>query len=213
MVILGLTGSIGMGKTTAATMFRSLGVPVYDSDAVVHGLLGPGGAAVAAVAEAFPGVVKKGVIDREALGARVFADQAALRALEAILHPLVRAGQNRFLRRAAARRDAVVVLDVPLLFETRDDINCDATVVVSAPRFIQESRVLSRPGMTRETLDGILGRQMPDAEKRRRADFVVASGLGRAVTLRRLKEIVLLMRNRRGAKWPPPVDTGLSAGH
>lgn len=205
-VILGLTGSIGMGKTTAAGMFRRLGVPVYDADAEIHRLLGPPGpggscgAGVAAVGAAFPGVVVDGApgaaasIDRAALGALVFDDAPALARLEAILHPLARAGQRRFLRAMARRRVPLAVLDIPLLFETGGDARCDAVVVVSAPRFLQERRVLSRPGMTRERLAAILARQMDDREKRRRADFVVPTGLGRAATLKDLRAIVTLLR-------------------
>jgi dephospho-CoA kinase len=204
MVILGLTGSIGMGKSTAADMFRKLGVPVHDSDAEVHRLLAPGGRAVAPVETAFPGTIVDGGVDRARLGQRVFADAAALARLEAIIHPMVAEVRNRFLARCAARRVALVVLDIPLLFETGNDRSCDATVVVSAPRFLQQARVLARAGMTRRKLADILARQMPDADKRRRADFVVPSNLGRAVTLRRLKEIVRLLAGRKGAKWPPP---------
>ena len=203
MVIVGLTGSIGMGKTTAAAMLRRLGVPVHDSDAVVHEFLGPGGRAVAEIDRDFPSVVRDGAVDRRALGERVFGDDAALRKLEAIVHPLVHEAQLRFLKQAAARRDRLVVLDIPLLFEIGGDARCDATIVVSAPPFLQKARVLSRAGMTRETFERILARQIPDSEKRRRADFVVPSGLGRGPTLRRLKQIVTLLRDRRGRKWPP----------
>ena len=204
MVILGLTGSIGMGKSTAAAMFRKLGVPVHDSDAEVHRVLAPGGRAVEPVEAAFPGVTVDGGIDRALLRGKVFGDSEAPTRLETIIHPMVADVRHRFLARCASRRVALVVLDIPLLYETENDRYCDATVVVSAPRFLQEARVLSRPGMTRETLDGILARQMPDTEKRRRADFVVPSNLGRAVTLRRLKEIVTLLAKRKGRKWPPP---------
>ncbi len=204
MIILGLTGSIGMGKSTAAGMFRDLRVPVHDSDAEVHRALAPGGRAVAPVEAAFPGVAVDGGVDRARLGERVFANPEALARLEAIIHPMVAEVRARFLARCAARRAALVVLDIPLLFETGNDRYCDATVVVSAPRFLQEARVLARPGMTRETMAGILARQMPDAEKRRRADFVVPSNQGRAVTLRRLKDIVKLLAKRKGGKWPPP---------
>ncbi len=194
MVILGLTGSIGMGKTTAAGMFRYLGIPVQDSDAVVHHLLGPGGGAVAKIDTAFPGVVEDGAVNRKTLGERVFGDPDALKALEVIVHPLVRQARGKFLKRTAARRQRIVVLDFPLLFETDGEEICDVIVVVSAPRFLQEARVLARSGMTREKLDGVLARQMSDSEKRRRADFVVSTGLGRAVTLRRLKQIVTLVQ-------------------
>ena len=191
MIVLGLTGSVGMGKSTAAAMLRRLGIAVHDSDAAVHRLLAPKGAAVAAVAAAFPGVRRKdGGIDRPALGARVFADPAALRRLERILHPLVRLSQQRFLARARARRRKLVVLDIPLLFESGGAQRCDKVAVVSAPAFLQRARVLARPGMTEARFAAILAQQMPDAEKRRRADYVVASGLGRAFTFRRLRRIV-----------------------
>lgn len=204
MVILGLTGSIGMGKTTAADMLRGMGIPVYDSDAAVHGLLSPGGEAVEAIRAAFPDVITpEGGVDRQALGRRVFGDPQALRVLESIIHPRVRRIQDQFLRRAAARREPIVVLDVPLLFETEGDQRCDAVVVVSSPAFLQRQRVLSRPGMTPEKLAGILGQQVPDTEKKRRADFVVSTNLGKHLTLRRLKEIVRLMRSRKGTHWPP----------
>ena len=203
MIVLGLTGSIGMGKSTAAGMLRRMGVPVCDSDAVVHELLGPGGAAVAPVGRAFGGVVKGGAVDRAALGRRVFSDPQALKRLEAIVHPLVRAAQDAFLKRMAARREPVVVLDVPLLFEVGTDALCDATIVVTAPRFLQDQRVLRRPGMTRERMEGALARQMPDREKRRRANFVVQTGLGKRETLNRLTDIVTLAQDWRPAKWPP----------
>ena len=203
MIVLGLTGSIGMGKSTASAMFRQMGIPVYDSDSSVHVVLGKGGAAVGPIGAAFPGVVIDGAVDRQALGKRVFGDDAALKTLEAIVHPLVRQVQDNFLKRCAARRCPLVVLDIPLLFEVRLDIRCDAAIVVSAPAFIQAARVLARPGMTREKFDGILARQMPDANKRRRADFVVPSGRGKAETLRRLTRIARLMRNAAPACWPP----------
>jgi dephospho-CoA kinase len=191
MIILGLTGSLGMGKSTAAGMFRRLGIPVHDSDAAVHRLLGRRGGAVAAVAAAFPGAKRAdGAIDRPALGARVFGDEAALRRLERILHPLVRRSQQRFLAAARARRAPLVVLDVPLLFETQGERRCDAVVVVSAPAFLQRQRVMARPGMSDARLRAVLEKQMPDREKRRRADFVLPSGLGRAVTFRRIKRLV-----------------------
>src|SRR5215472_14406505 len=148
MVIVGLTGSIGMGKSTAAAMLRDMGVPVYDADAAVHALQAPGGAALPAIEAAFPGVVKAGVLDRQALGARVFGNPAALRRLEAIVHPLVGQRQRAFLKRAARQRAPLVVLDIPLLFEGRGERRIDATLVVSAPAFLQRRRVLARPGMT-----------------------------------------------------------------
>ena len=203
MVILGLTGSIAMGKSTAAAMLRRLGVAVCDSDAIVHRLLAKGGKAVPAVGRAFGGVVKGGAVDHGLLARRVFDDGEALARLESILHPLVHEAQTRFLKRAAARRDRLVVLDVPLLYETGGEARCDAVIVVSAPRFLQVGRALGRPGMSRERLDGIDARQMPDAEKRRRADFVVDTGSGRRRTLRQLRRIVTMAATRPGAKWPP----------
>jgi len=205
MVILGLTGSIAMGKTTAARVFRRLGVPVYDADAAVHRVMGPGGEAVASIAKAFPDVVTNGAVDRQALGAIVFKDKAALVRLEGIVHPIVRRAQDKFLRRHSARRARLVVLDIPLLLESGGHRRVDAVVVVSAPLFIQAQRVLARPGMTRGRLKGILERQMPDREKRRRADFVVTTGLGKRVSLRKLIHIVKVMRAQRGLYWPPRV--------
>jgi len=189
-VIIGLTGSIGMGKSTAARMFRDLGIPVFDADATVHVLLGHGGDAVAAVEEAFPGVVKEGAVDRGELGRRVFGDNAALRRLERIIHPRVFRAERRFIAKAMRERKRMVVRDVPLLFETGGDRRCDVTVVVSAPAHMQAQRVLARPGMTREKFEAIRAKQMPDAQKRRRADFVVPSGLGRGLTRRAVTGIV-----------------------
>ena len=203
MKVLGLTGSIGMGKTTAANMLRRLGVPVHDSDAAVHRLLGRGGAAVPLIAREFPGSVREGAVDRAALGAIVFRDTTALRRLEAILHPLVQRSQRRFLASCAARRIPVAVLDIPLLYETGGERRVDAVIVVTAPPATQRARVLARPGMTREKLAGILTRQMPDREKRRRADYVVATSLGRAHTLRGLRRIVTLAKSIPGRHWPP----------
>lgn len=207
MIILGLTGSIGMGKSTAARMFQQMGVPVCDSDAIVHQLLGSGGKAVEPIGRTFDGVVADGAVNRPALGQQVFADPAALKALEKILHPLVQEAQAVFLTQAAARRTRMVVLDVPLLFEVGTAACCDAVIVVTASRFLQEQRVLGRPGMTREKLAGALARQMPDCEKRRRADFVVQTGNGRRYTLNRLREIVTLTKQRRGENWPPRCAT------
>lgn len=194
MRILGLTGSIGMGKSTAAAMLRRLGVPVHDADATVHRLLARGGKAVGAVAAAFPGVVRDGTVDRAALGARVFGQPAELRRLEAILHPLVRRAEADFLKIQRRRRAPLVVLDIPLLFETGGGARCDAVAVVSCPAFLQEQRVLRRPNMSRARLAAIRAQQMPDAEKRRRADWVVPTGAGRAAALRDLRRIVTLLR-------------------
>jgi dephospho-CoA kinase len=203
MIVIGLTGSIGMGKTTAAGMLKSLGVPVHDSDAAVHMLMGPGGRAVPAIEKAFPGVVTDGAVDRKELGARVFGKPEELRRLERILHPMVAEEKGKFLRLWASRRRPMVALDVPLLFETKGDRHCDATILVSAPPFIQALRVLRRPGMTRERLEHIRAQQMPEAEKKRRADFIVPTGLGYRLTLMHLGEIVDFLSQFRGAHWPP----------
>ncbi|MCP4327010.1 MAG: dephospho-CoA kinase [Alphaproteobacteria bacterium] len=203
MMIVGLTGSIGMGKTMAAVQLRRLGIRVYDADAGVHALMSDGGGAMAAIADAFPDAVSGGAVDRTALGEIVYADAAALRRLESIVHPLVRQGEAAFLRRAAIDRVAMVVLDIPLLFETGGDRRVDATMVVSAPAFLQAQRVLRRPGMTHERLERIRRQQMPDAEKRRRADFVIHTGLGKDQSLRELKAAVSVLARRKGRHWPP----------
>ena len=203
MLILGLTGSIGMGKTTAAHDFRRLGLPVHDADATVHDLLGAGGSAVPAVSAAFPGVEGAGAIDRKRLGARVFGKTDELRRLEAILHPMVADNKSQFIKRASRRGAMLVVLDVPLLFETGGDAACDAVATVSAPDFVQAHRVLERPGMCRNRLDQILAQQMPDAEKRRRSDFVIPTGLGRLESLRTIRKIITKVSSWPARHWPP----------
>ncbi len=204
MFVLGLTGSIGMGKSTAAEMLRRLGIPVQAADAVVHELYAPGGAAVRPVAAAFPGVTDAaGGIDRAALSRRVIGDKAALAKLERIVHPLVGTARDEFLRAMARRGERLVVLDIPLMFEGGLERFCDSVIVVSAPRFVQEARVMARPGMTADKLARLLAQQMPDAEKRGRADFVVPTGAGRNHTLRRLKEIVEDVGSRRPLPGPP----------
>jgi dephospho-CoA kinase len=190
VIVLGLTGSIAMGKSTAASMFRRLGVPVWDADGVVHALFGRGGAAVVGVSAAFPGVVRDGRVDREALGRRVFGDPAALVRLEDIVHPLVYAEQRRFLARQRRAGRRLVVLDVPLLFESDGDRACDKVAVVSAPALVQRQRLRQRPGMDEARIQAILARQMPDADKRSRADFVIPTGLGRACSMRAIARIV-----------------------
>ena len=202
MLVVGLTGSIGMGKSTATRLLRRMQVPVYDADAAVHAVQAPGGEALPAIEAAFPGSVKNGVLDRAALGARVFADPAALRRLEAIVHPLVQQRQRAFLKRHAARRTPVVVLDIPLLFEGNGHRRVDATIVVSAPHWLQRRRVLARPGMTEEKLNGILKQQTPDRIKRRLATYVVPTGLGKAETRRHLVRILEDLRHKDGAHWP-----------
>jgi len=195
MIVLGLTGSIGMGKTTTAAMLRRLGLPLFDADGVVHRLLGPRGGAVGRVEAAFPGVrTPAGAIDRRLLAQRVFGDAPALRRLEQILHPMVAAAERDFLARARARRAPLAVLDIPLLFEVHGERRCDYVLVVSAPASVQRHRVLRRAGMTEQRFAAILAKQMPDIEKRRRADFVVQTGLGRGLTLRRLRRIVRLLK-------------------
>jgi dephospho-CoA kinase len=188
MIVLGLTGSIGMGKSTTAQMFRDEGVPVYDSDAEVHALYR--GSAVVPVAAAFPGVEKDGAIDRELLRKRVLGDPAALQRLEAVVHPLVRQGRDKFLREARARKEAVVVLDIPLLFEVSAEGEVDRVIVVSAPEAVQKARVLARPGMTQEQFSAILRQQLPDAEKRRRADVVVDTGAGLEAARAQVRKLV-----------------------
>lgn len=176
MIVLGLTGSIGMGKSTTARMFAEAGVPVHDSDETVHRLYA--GKAAPLIEAAFPGTVREGVVDRQRLAAKVLGDSAALKRLEAIIHPLVRADADAFVARHRAADTALVVLDIPLLFETGGGDRVDRIAVVSAPAETQRKRVLARPGMSEERLATILARQVPDAEKRRRADFVIDTGGG-----------------------------------
>lgn len=175
--VLGLTGSIGMGKSATAAMFRARGVPVHDADACVHTLYGPGGAAAAAIGEAFPGTLAPdGSIDRAALRNAVLGDPERLRRLEGLVHPLVRQSRDDFLATHATA--PLVVLDVPLLFETGGEVGCDAVAVVTAPAEVQRARVLARPGMNEEAFAQILAKQMPDAEKRRRADYLIETDRG-----------------------------------
>jgi dephospho-CoA kinase len=188
MIVLGLTGSIGMGKTTTSHMFAAEGAPVHSADAVVHQLYA--GKAAPLIEAAFPGTVANGVVDRERLAARVLDDPEALKRLEAIVHPLVRAEEEAFLESARQRNARLAVLDVPLLFETGADSRCDRIVVVTAPPEIQRERVLSRPGMTEAKLAAILARQVPDEEKRARADFIVDTGNGMEAARLAVKAIV-----------------------
>jgi dephospho-CoA kinase len=174
--IIGLTGSIAMGKSETARLFAAEGVPVHDSDAVIHKLYGKGGAAVAKIAEAFPGAVRDGAVDRAALSAEVAGDPKGLKKLEALVHPLVAAEREAFL--AGAKGEAIVVLDIPLLFETGADAQMDALVVASAPAEVQRARALSRPGMSVEKFESLLARQLPDVEKRAKAHFVVVTDQG-----------------------------------
>ncbi|TJV03347.1 MAG: dephospho-CoA kinase [Mesorhizobium sp.] len=176
MIVLGLTGSIGMGKSTTARMFAEAGVPVHDSDEAVHRLYA--GKAAPLVEAAFPGTTAAGVVDRAKLGARVLGDAAALKKLEAIIHPLVRADADAFLAKHRTAGESIAVLDIPLLFETGGRNRVDKVVVVTAPPEVQRQRVLARPGMTEEKLATILAKQVPDAEKRRLADFIIDTGEG-----------------------------------
>jgi dephospho-CoA kinase len=198
MFILGLTGSLGMGKSTTARFFAEEGVPVHDADAVVHRLYD--GEAAAAIEAAFPGTTVGGRVDRDKLAVRVLGDAAALKRLEAIVHPLVHEAERRLLAEARGRGEKVAVLDIPLLFETGGEKRVDAVVVVSAPPEVQRSRVLQRPGMSVEKLDAILAKQMPDEEKRRRADFVVDTSRGlepARAQVRAILDAVATMPKRR----------------
>jgi dephospho-CoA kinase len=188
MVILGLTGSIGMGKSTTAKFFAEAGVPVHDADAVVHRLYEE--EAVSAIEDAFPGTTRAGKVDRATLSERVLGDQAARRRLESIVHPLVRQSEARFLAESRAKGEPVVVLDIPLLFETGGEARVDAVVVVSAAPEIQRARVLARPGMTPERFEALLAAQVPDTEKRRRADFVVDTGRGFEIARAQVRDIL-----------------------
>jgi len=200
LTVLGLTGSIGMGKSTAAEMLRQLGLPVFDADAVVHKLQASGGRAIPAIARAFPDLVTGGVLDRARLARRAFEAPDVLRRLEQILHPLVHEAEMRFLRLAALGRRPLVVLDIPLLFESGAERRCDYTLVVTAPSFVQAARVLKRPGMTPARFRAVLDKQMPDLEKRKRADFVIPTGAGRHYTRSVLCEIIRQTRAPLGIR-------------
>ena len=201
MIILGLTGSIGMGKSTTGRMFADEGALVWDADAAVHRLYARGGAAVEPLGQAFPGVVVDGAVDRTRLAESLGRDETAFKRLEAIVHPLV--AQDRAQDLAAARAEGLrlAVLDIPLLFETGGDAFVDAVVVVTADPEIQAARVLARPGMTRERFEAILTRQTPDAEKRRRADFLVDTGRGLDAAREQVAQIVGTVLD---PAWTPP---------
>jgi dephospho-CoA kinase len=192
MIVVGLTGSIGMGKSTTAQLLRDEGVPVFDADAAVHALYQSD--AVGPVEATFPGVARNGAIDREELRRRVLGNARALRKLEAIVHPLVRRERDRFLDSAAQGGADIAVIDIPLLFETDADGTVDHVVVVSAPEAVQKARVLARPGMTAERLSAILAQQMPDAEKRRRADTVIETGQGLVAARDQVKALLRRLR-------------------
>lgn len=190
MIVLGLTGGIGMGKSTAAAAFRRAHIPVFDADAAVHRLQARGGRAVRAIEAAFPGTVRDGAVDRMALRQAVLGKPAALARLEGILHPMVQQEERAFVARGRRRGNRAVVLDIPLLFETGGDARVDRVVVVSAPRSVQMQRVRARRRMNASDIAAVIARQMPDAEKRRRADVVVSTGLSRHYSLRTLSRLI-----------------------
>lgn len=190
MKIIGLTGSIGMGKSTTAQMFADLGCPVFDADAAVHAMYAKGGRAVPLIRAVFPDAIKDGAVDRKTLGDHMRADPLNLKVLESFIHPWVGEARQRFF--ALAKSDGVkaVVFDVPLLFETGGDAKVDATVVVTAPVPVQRERVMSRPGMTEELFQMILSKQMPDAEKRARADYIISTDAGFDAACRQVKSVL-----------------------
>jgi dephospho-CoA kinase len=188
MIILGLTGSLGMGKSTTAKFFAEEGVPVHDADAAVHRLYE--GEAVPLIEAAFPGTTSGGKVDRAKLGQRVLGDAAALKKLEDIVHPLVRQAEERFLAEAERKGANVAVLDIPLLFETGGDKRCDAVVVVSAPADVQRARAFERPDMTEQKFQALMAKQVPDTEKRARADFIVDSGQGLEAARQQVRDIL-----------------------
>jgi dephospho-CoA kinase len=194
--IIGLTGSIAMGKSETARLFAAEGVPVHDADAAIHKLYGKGGAAVAKIAGAFPETVQNGAVDRAALSARVAGDPAVLKKLEELVHPLVAKERDDFLRAAAARGEAIVLLDIPLLFETGAEAGLDALVVASAPGSVQRERALNRPGMTAEKFETLLARQLPDVDKRARAHFVVVTDKGLDHAREQVKMILAAIREK-----------------
>lgn len=196
MIIIGLTGSVGMGKSTTANQLAMLKVPFFDSDRAVHRLMSKGGQAVAQIEAAFPHVVFGGEVERARLGGRVFDDIDQLHRLEAILHPMVRQESAKFVQRARRQRKKLVVLDIPLLFEGHNERRVDLTVVASCPAYLQEMRVMARPGMTHGKLAAIRHRQMPDSEKRKRADVVIRTGNGRRQSLRQICRLVARLTGR-----------------
>jgi len=198
VITIGLTGSIGMGKSTTAAMFAAEGAPVYDADAEVHKLQGVGGAAVDAIAAVFPGSVKDGAVDRQALGAQVFGHPERLQQLNGIIYPLLAEGRAKFFADAQAADVDMVLLDIPMLFETGGEARMDAVVVVTAPEQVQRERVLARPGYGAERLDAILARQMHDREKRARAHFIVDTGEGMEAARLQVREIIAVLRTPGG---------------
>ncbi|MBE03660.1 MAG: dephospho-CoA kinase [Gammaproteobacteria bacterium] len=207
MLIVGVTGSIGMGKSTVANVLKKHGAAVWNADNIVHQILGPDGSAVDHIAEYFGkkilvGTLGKNRVNRDLLGQIVFNNPEELKVLESIIHPLIRFEERKFLMISKFNGYSISVLDIPLLFETHGDSRCDATIVATAPKFVQKARVLSRPGMTKEKLDGILSRQMSDDEKMRRADFIVRTGLDKAVSYRALGLIIKKLKAWPCKNWP-----------
>jgi len=196
MIVIGLTGSIGMGKSTVAAQFAALGIAVSNADAIAHKLMAKGGEAVAGIEKLFPGVVKSGAVDRKALGDIVFKDKAKLALLERLLHPIVEAEEIHFAEIQKCKGAPMAVLEIPLLFETKAEERCDLTVVVTAPLFIQRQRVMKRPGMTDEKWHRIVNLQMPDREKRHRADVIIETGLGKAYSFRQVTALVKTIREK-----------------
>lgn len=204
MIVLGLTGSIGMGKSTTAQMFAEAGVPVHDADASVHALYA--GKAAPLIEEAFPGTVRDGVVDRTELGKRVVNDTPAMKRLEAIVHPLVRQAEQEFLEKARAEGHELVVLDIPLLFETGGEKRVDYVAVVTAPAEVQRKRVMARPGMTTERFEALLARQTPDERKRRQADFLIDTSLGMDAARAKVADLVGLLRGMDRNRHDPTAD-------
>jgi dephospho-CoA kinase len=202
MIILGLTGSIGMGKSTVASLFRRLRIPVFDADACVHDLQKPGGAALTLIAKSFPGTVVHGSLDRAKLRHAVFSNPSALQKLEAIMHPLVRQAQQHWLRAQSLQHQKLVVLDIPLLFEKGGWRGCDVTAVVTAPVHIQRTRVLARPEMTEEAFQKIVATQLPDAFKCAHGSFLIRTGRGRHQTLMDIRHILTCTQQLAGHKYP-----------
>lgn len=213
MFVLGLTGSIGMGKSTAACHFRRLGIPVFDADRTVARLMARGGRAIPPIAALFPSVIRDGAVDHDSLAARVFADETALGRLEKILHPMVDEEKRAFIQKWRRQRRPLVVLDIPLLYEIGGERLCDGVAVVSAPLPVQRRRVLARANMTEHRFQAILARQISDREKRRRADFIIPTGLSRAHGFRAVRRIVRRIVADGKVKKHPRRDGGdLAAG-
>mgnify|MGYP001174312429 CR=1 FL=1 len=202
MIILGLTGSIGMGKTTASDNFRRLGLPVHSSDEAVHQMMSRDGEAFTIMSDMFPAAARKFGIDRKVIAQEAFSNRKILNKIEKVLHPLVIRREKLFLNHCARRRNKMVVLDVPLLFETGGENRCDGVITVSAPSYVQRQRVINRPSMTHDRLQYILARQVSDKEKKRRSDFVILTGLGKRFSFIQVQKIVSVTKRWQGKHWP-----------